>query len=138
MPFKLDITQILVEYKRFDRSGLWWEYHYGKEQDYKDPIFKTLKTNLPKNHSIPDGLKVFLKSVKSDFMDPRNRNSIQCNIPQDEILALKELQELQRKRFFFKPCDKGVGLIIVDFEDYIKSCYEHLTSKTIRWPSLLH
>ena len=40
--------------------------------------------------SIPDALKVFLSSVKSDFMDPRNRNSVSCNIPQDEIEALKE------------------------------------------------
>ena len=90
LPFKLDITQTLVEYKRFEISAIWWEFHYGKEKDqnYEDPIFKKMKTNLPKNYSVPDGLKVFLSSVKSNFMDPRNRNSVPCNIPQDELLAL--------------------------------------------------
>ena len=57
-----------------------------------------MKTNLPKNYSVPDGLKVFPSSVKSDFLDPRNRNSVPCNIPQVEPLALKKLQELQRKQ----------------------------------------
>jgi len=99
LPYKLDITQTLVEYKRYERSAIWTKFHYGKEQDptYEDPIFKTRKTNLPKKHPVPDGLKVFLDSVKSDFMDPRNRNYVQCNIPQDEIQALQQLQELQRK-----------------------------------------
>ena len=100
LPFKLDITQTLVEYKRFERSAIWWEFHYGKENDqnYEDPIFKKMKTNLPKNYSVPDGLKVFLSSVKSGVLDPRNRNSVPRNILQVELLALKELQELQRKR----------------------------------------
>ena len=71
LPYKLDITQTLVEYKRFERSAVWSEFHHGKEPDtnIEDPIFKTIKTNLPKNYSIPDALKVFLSSVKSDFMD---------------------------------------------------------------------
>ena len=31
-----------------------------------------------------------------------------------------------------KPCDKGAGVIILDYPVYMKACYEHLTSeKTI-------
>ena len=29
-----------------------------------------------------------------------------------------------------KPCDKGVGIIICDFDGHVESCRAHLTSKT--------
>ena len=29
-----------------------------------------------------------------------------------------------------KACDKGAGIIILYFNDYVKACYEHLISKT--------
>ena len=62
-------------------------------------------------------------------MDHRNRNSVLCNLLPDELQALKQLQELQRDRkIVVKPCDKGAGVILMNFEDYLKSCYEHLTS----------
>ena len=131
LPLKLDITQTLVEYKRFARSAIWAEFHYGKNsQEPEEKIFKTHKTNMPKNYSSPEGLKTFLSSVKSELMDPRNRNSVPCNLPSDEMQALRQLQQLQRDRkIVVKACDKGAGIILLEFEDYLKACYEHLTSK---------
>ena len=130
LPFKLDITQTLVEEKKFHRSVIWTEYWFGNEnQEFSEPIFKTEKTNMPKNYSSPEGLKIFLSSIKSEILDPRNRNNIKRNITQEELLALKELQQLQQdKKIVIRACDKGAGLIILNFDDYIKSCYEHLTS----------
>ena len=131
LPMKLDITQTLVEFKRYERSAIWTEFWYGKDNEQtEEPIFRTHKTNYPKKYSSPEGLKIFLGSVKSEILDPRNRNNIPCNLPPDEIQALKELQELQRcRKIVIKACDKGAGIIILNFEDYLRSCYDHLTSK---------
>ena len=51
LPFKLDLTQVLVDFKRFERSVIWHEYFHGYESDgdAKKKIFKTNKSNLPKN-----------------------------------------------------------------------------------------
>ena len=48
LPLKLDITQTLVEFKRFERTMIWKEFWYGRntEETYKPPIFKAKKTNL--------------------------------------------------------------------------------------------
>ena len=82
LPKKLDITEVYVNYKRFERSAVWQEFHHGKEKDTNNlPIFKTNKTNLPKNHKTPEGLKTFLDSVKSEISDPRNKNKAKCNLP---------------------------------------------------------
>ena len=52
LPIKLDITEVLVDFNRFARAAKWQEYWYGKEnnESYKKSIFKTKKTNLPKDH----------------------------------------------------------------------------------------
>ena len=131
LPLKLDLTQVLVDFKRFERSVIWNEYFYGREKD-EDPkarIFKSNKTNLPKNYKTPNGLKTYLGSIKSEIMDHRNRNNIKCNLPKPEIEAIKELIKLQKERIIvIKPCDKGAGIIILDFPVYMKACYEHLAS----------
>ena len=99
LPKKMDLTQVYVHFKRFKRSAIWTEFFFGRNaEDTKSPIFKTTKTNLPKNYQVPDGLKKFLASVESEMQDPRNRNSVDCNIPDDEIEALKELVRLQKER----------------------------------------
>ena len=37
---------------------------------------------------------------------------------------------MQRDRkIVIKPCDKGAGILILDFEDYLKACYNHRTSE---------
>ena len=62
-------------------------------------------------------------------MDPRNRNNVKCNLPPDELQALKELVWLQKERkIIIKPCDKGAGLMILNFNDYMQACYDHLYS----------
>ena len=62
-------------------------------------------------------------------MDPRNRNNEKCNLPPQEINALKELVRMQRERkIIIKACDKGAGIMILDFTSYMKACYEHLMS----------
>ena len=133
LPFKLDITEVLVDFKRFARSTIWHEFWYGKEdnQDTINDIFRNKdKTNLPKNYQIPKGLQTFLNSVKSEILDPKNRNSTECNISPEEQQAIKELVRLQKERLItIKECDKGAGVMILNFTDYISACYEHLTSQ---------
>ena len=123
LPLKLDITQVLVDFKRFERSVILHEYFYGTEKDgdSKARIFKSKKNNMPKNYKTPEGLKTYLGSVKSEIMDHRNRNNVECNLPQEEIQAIKELIKLQKdKVIVIKPCDKGAGMIILDYPVYIE------------------
>ena len=66
-------------------------------------------------------------------MDPENRNHVRPNLPPDEIEALQKLIELQKSRIItIKPCDKGAGIIILNFEDYVDSCSTHLSSKQLQ------
>ena len=59
-PFQLDITQLLVDFNRFARAKIWQEYWFNreKEEEYTKPIFKSLKSNLPRNYCTPSGLKL--------------------------------------------------------------------------------
>ena len=55
-PIKLDLTQILVEFRRFERTMTWVEYWHGTEkEDRKPSIFKTRTTNMPKKQKKPKG-----------------------------------------------------------------------------------
>lgn len=132
-PNKLDITQIVVDYKRFERAAIWQEFWFGREQEQAEkPIFKTPQKKLSKNHQTFEGLKVFLGAVKSEIQDPRNRNTTECNLPHDEIEALKELQRLQKEReIVIKECDKGAHILILTFKEYMRACYQHLTSEQL-------
>jgi hypothetical protein len=95
-------------------------------------IFKVSRSNLPKNYKSPEGLKTYLGSIKSELMDHRNRNDVQCNLPQDEIAAIRELIKLQKEKIIvIKPCDKGAGMMILDYPLYMRACYEHLMSEKI-------
>ena len=138
LPHKLDITQTLADFRKYERADIWHEYHYGKEKNNKEPndiIFREEKTSLPKNYSIPEGLKVFLSAIKSEIQDPRNRNSVPNNLPEDEVQALKDIIRLQRERHIVvKACDKGAGVIVLNFDDYLRTCYTHLTSTQAERP----
>ena len=83
LPLKLDLTQVLVDFKRFERSVIWCKFFYGSESDgdLKTKIFKNNKTNLPTNYKSPDGLKTFLVSLKSEMMDHRNRSNVTAICP---------------------------------------------------------
>ena len=134
LPLKLDITQVLVDFNRFERTMIWHEFWHGRETEteYVPSIFKTRKNNLPKNYKVPNGLKRFLGAVKSEMMDPKNRNTATRNLPDDEIEALFDLIKLQKEgKIVIKPCDKGAGIIILTYTDYLKACMDHLDSHQI-------
>jgi hypothetical protein len=85
---------------------------------------------MPRNYKTPEGLKTFLGSIKSEIMNNRNRNKVPSNLPQMEIQAMKELIKLQKeKTILIKPCDKGAGIIILDYDMYMRACYEHLNAE---------
>ena len=131
LPIKLDITQVLVHFRQFERLMVWKEFWFGREEQEKTiPIFKLKKTNFPRNYQIPKNLKICLNSIKSEIMDPFNRNKAQSNISKVEFEALKELIQLQREcKKTIKLCDKGAGIMVTNFEDYLKTCMKHLNSK---------
>ena len=83
LPLKLDITQALVDHKYFERTMIWTEFWFGEKNEYKKPIFRNKKHNLPKNYRSPNGLKTYLGSVKSEIIDPKNRNKVQYNLPKE-------------------------------------------------------
>jgi hypothetical protein len=58
-----------VDFKRFERSVIWHEYLHGYESDtdFKARIFKSDKSNLPKNYNIPEGLKTY----KTYILNPK-------------------------------------------------------------------
>ena len=109
LPKNLDLTQVLTELKRFERTMVWKEFWNGQEKEENDltkHIFKVKKTNFPKNYQIPQELKTFLAAIKSELLDPRNRRFVNPNLTMEEINALGELITLQMERkIVIKPCD---------------------------------
>ena len=134
LPMKLDITQVLVDWKRFERTMIWTEFWHGSEDCInKERIFQIKKNNLPKNHKTPDDLKVYLEAAKWELIDNKNRTKTECNLPSEEVKAIKELIQLQKDRIItIKPCDKGAGIIILDFQEYLRACTDHLNSKQLQ------
>ena len=124
------MTQVNVDLKRFKRAEIWNKVCFsGKIKDQTDFILKKEKDNLPKNYTVPEDLKTFLSAVTSEIQDPKNRITEQSNLPQDEQQALKELEKLPKeKHIVVKACDKGAGIIILDYNEYVKTCYIHLNS----------
>ena len=126
LPLKLDMTQVFTDFRKFERSIIWHEFWFGRDEDNnkEEPIFKRQKTNMPKGHTTPEDLKVFLSSVKSELSDPRNRNKEGCNLPVNEINALKELIKLQKERvIIIKACDKGARIMILSKTESNRSYY---------------
>ena len=72
-----------------------------------------------------------MAAVKSEIIDPKNRHKVTNNLTIEEKEALNTLVRLQKeRRIVIKPCDKGAGIIILDFKDYLKAAQEHLEAKT--------
>ena len=77
--------------------------------------------------------ETFLNATASELLDEKNRNPVTKNLPYDELVALKELIDLQKNRIItIKPADKGAGIVLLDFEAYWKSCNDHLTSQQLQ------
>ena len=73
---KLDKTQVLVDFKRFERTMIWQEFWYGNEyvgSDSEKPFFKIKKNNLSKNYKSPKELLTYLGAVKSEIIDPKKQ-----------------------------------------------------------------
>ena len=90
-PEKLDITQVLVEHKYFERTLVWIDLFFDKEPDEerKPEIFRKKKHNFPKNYRSPDALQTFISATRAEIQDPENRNKNVCpNLPKDVMLAL--------------------------------------------------
>ena len=67
--------------------------------------------------------------MKSELIDPKNRNKQMCNISKELLEALLHLIKLQRDRVIvIKRCDKGAGIIILDFDEYMRACHAHLNA----------
>ena len=63
----------------------------------------------------------YLAAVRSEITDPMNRHKVKSNITVEEKEALKELIRLQKERqIVIKPCDKGAGIIVLDFSEYMR------------------
>ena len=60
MPLKLNMMQVLVNYKRFARSTIWHKFWFGNDTGvYVPPIFKTKKDNLPVKYPFDKGIYIF-------------------------------------------------------------------------------
>ena len=72
----------------------------------------------------------FLNGVRSEISGtPMNQSP--SNLSKEEAVALKSLISLQKEKIIvIKPCDKGGGILIADFDKYEESCLKHLQSKT--------
>ena len=57
LPLKLDVTQVLADFKYFERTMIWKEFWYARDspENQERPIFKSKKSNLPKNYKSPNG-----------------------------------------------------------------------------------
>ena len=61
-PLRLDITQVLTEFKRFERTLVWHEFWYGQdsEEPYKPPLFKQKKVTFQEATDPPKACKTIL------------------------------------------------------------------------------
>ena len=59
LPIKLDITQVLVDFKTYERSLVWQEFFHSdeKQKEYIPPIFKTKNLTFLRTTTHPKALK---------------------------------------------------------------------------------
>ena len=127
---KPNMSGMLSNFKQFERKLRWKEFFFDTDNDTSQtlPLFRKEKTNMPPNTS-PD-LHTFISSIRSELIGSK-LNKVRPNLSTGEREALEELVQLQRRRrICIKPADKGSGIVIVNFDDYEKSCEQHLRSTT--------
>ena len=77
-PLKLDITQVLTDFTRFEQNMVWKEFWFGKESEdtYAPPIFKRKKSTIFLETIEPQrAFQNFLAAVKSDIVDPKKQKT---------------------------------------------------------------
>jgi len=76
-----------VDFSKFVRKLRWREFFATQEDDheYHPSIFRKEITNLPRNHKPPKELKMFCHAVKSEILDPENRNKIRIRNHNSEV-----------------------------------------------------
>ena len=98
------------------------------QEEWTRPLFYKDKESFPHTRS-SKGLETFLTGTKSEF-NGTALNDARPNIPQEEAEALTQLVNLQKScQIILKPCDKGAGIIICNYDDYVASCESHLDEK---------
>ena len=73
LTLKLAISQVLIDFKRFERSVIWHKFWFERENTYeKSQLFKQKRNkNLPKNYTILSDLKKW--AYKENF-GPKTHN----------------------------------------------------------------
>ena len=120
---------------QWERSRRWKEFWHKKRQDddmdntedeelleegATENIFrdKSKKTNLPRNHSVPQALTACIAATHFEVLGSQ-LNQVQPNIQPEVRAAGKDLVMLQREReVVIKPTDKTGGVCVMDFADY--------------------
>jgi hypothetical protein len=125
------MTELFVDYRKFERKLKWKEFFSDEEEtqcnDWAPDIFPKEKTNLPNKTS--KNLNHFITGIKGELRGTEF-NKVRPNLPKEEEDALNKLILLQKtQEIIIKPCDKGAGIFICNFDDYKKSAIEHLTSE---------
>lgn len=117
--YKLDHNQkkqMNLDLQTYHRRLKLAAYFEGKEGD--DPKPFTPKSDwIPKSCQIPRTIKNIIRADQYAFGHLHWEDRDLQNLPQAEILALKELQ--QNKFIVLKPADKGSAVVILDRDQYI-------------------
>ena len=138
-PTNVDMTEILADHLKFSRRMQWTEQFYNENEETEESnfipsIFKQEKTNFPSKSNIARPLHTFLNTVESNLQNrtlwnKKHLNPKIRNLPDDEFEAIQNLVRLQKERqIVVKPADKGSGIVVVDYDDYVDSCNQHLLS----------
>jgi hypothetical protein len=138
-PPNIDMTEILSDHLKFSRRMQWAEQFYTDDVEPEDSnfipsIFKQEKTNFPNRGNVAKPLQTFLNTVESNLQNrtlwnKKHLNPKIRNLPEDEFEALQNLVKLQKERqIIVKPADKGSGIVVVNYDDYVNSCNQHLLS----------
>ena len=106
-PGKVDLTQLEVDMRYFERNLMWTDVFDGeKDENFKPSIFRERKANFPTKYNPPEALRTFISSFKTDLHDPESRNKkIRSNLSQSEKAALSELKTLQKNRVITELCE---------------------------------
>jgi hypothetical protein len=90
-PDSLNVTELLVDYRKFEQKMQWKQFFHDKEDDdnqYIPPIFPQEKSNLPTKGGTP--LNNFLIGVISELTGTK-LNKSRSNLSESKSKALETL-----------------------------------------------